>query len=345
MERETSDEDPGPGHGEASDRHLDLAGLAIRVLTMDLELDSSAQWHFGRLPPTIPNQTIPNPALPDPAIAVSLQKSSASAAPPAASDAYRIARMRLDPQGDRLRIHHDEGAWADIGPDTIRLHFHGPEQLHWLCARQLLFMALSWSLSFHQRAIIHGALLARDERSLLVLGGTGQGKSTMAVAALCRGWDVHADDMVIAHVVDGDCRLWGVPKRLSAPSASIEALLEASPGGLQRHDLQPVPGDPRERVFLPLSLLAHHRTTPSSIAIVGHHRGLGVIRPLTSRDTQEAVLEAAGMAEHPDALRRIFPAVARVGTLPGVRTLHAADPSRRIDVANGFLSQLLDPEG
>ena len=45
-------------------------------------------------------------------------------------------------------------------------------------------------------AIVHGAAVARDGRAAVIVGASGEGKSTLALGLAARGWLHLADDLV-----------------------------------------------------------------------------------------------------------------------------------------------------
>ena len=84
------------------------------------------------------------------------------------------------------------------------------------------------------RLAFHGALVARADAGILILGAPASGKSTLALALWQRGWTLRGDDTTL---VDGDSTAaWPCPRRVSVRHGSRPLLgdalwrnIEASP--------------------------------------------------------------------------------------------------------------------
>ena len=307
-----------------------LGGVELSVHCHDSELEQLCDWHFARLP-TLPTKRGSH-AL---SIAVRLGNESSATQPSGRPNAtQRVARMQVNHGDDRLHVSHDHGGAAYASHDLIDIAIWSRPDERWLCLRQLLFMTLSWSLAMTGRPILHGALIGSGTRGVLILGNTGAGKSTFALAGLAAGLDVHSDDLVMASTsLDGQLSLRGIPKRLSV-----------SPDGPHTQSVSPtlVPADPRGRVFLPLDRLAHGPIDEVRIAVAGHDHGSGRIERLGALDTLGSVLNSFEFASAPALLKRCFPLLARLGKQPGFTALHAAAAERRVEVAGQLLEQLLE---
>jgi hypothetical protein len=66
------------------------------------------------------------------------------------------------------------------------------------------------------RIPLHGAMIARGSRAVILAGPTGRGKSTVAYQALRRGWQVLADDGVYIQSTP-TLRVWARPSALLLP--------------------------------------------------------------------------------------------------------------------------------
>ena len=113
---------------------------------------------------------------------------------------------------------------------------------------------------------LHGSAVAIGASGLLILGGSGTGKSSLALALIARGADLVADDRV---ELRGD----GEAVRL-APPASIAGLVEARGLGLLR-----LP----HRTDVALALVADlERPAPARLPSRAMHRLHGCEVPLLS---------------------------------------------------------------
>src|SRR5581483_1944964 len=69
-------------------------------------------------------------------------------------------------------------------------------------------------LAPHGRFLLHGGAIQRDGQAVLVLGGSGKGKTTLTFGALRAGWGVLSDDLVAVRA-DGEAAVvTGLPKAL-----------------------------------------------------------------------------------------------------------------------------------
>ena len=132
-----------------------------------------------------------------------------------------IARhgMRIDfarvAEGGAEAVFSDDGA---AGEDL--------EVVRWRGVRKLLFLGLVPRMLARECSMVHGALMERNGRGVLLCGPSGIGKSTTARRMADEGFDVHADDCFLLRR-DGNGKYWARP----LPTWSIylfgkEALVE-----------------------------------------------------------------------------------------------------------------------
>lgn len=163
---------------------------------------------------------------------------------------------RVDPCGPAL-VDGDVQAWWDDQltlahgglTATVRgdvAHVGGEQHNPARGFRQLLPYLLTDLLGRHDRFVLHAGAVQRNDRAVLVLGGTGAGKSTTVVAAMADGWRVLSDDLVAVRRTATGVDVAGIPRPMAVP-ADVAARLGVA--------AEPIDGDPRQRVLVeaPLS--------------------------------------------------------------------------------------------
>lgn len=174
------------------------------------------------------------------------------------------------------------------------------------------------------RIMVHGAVVARDESALLVIGGSGAGKSTAAIAAMAHGWDLLTDDLAVAQPGAGTVR--GVARRPRLPAGL--AARHGITGRVERGG--------RRRVVLPSTTLSLGSRNLVGMVMVGHGEA-GRLERLEPGDLH-AIDSALAVPAFTPVIRRHLAPVAALVSIPAFRLLHAADESLRIERA----AQLLD---
>src|SRR5438876_94714 len=86
---------------------------------------------------------------------------------------------------------------ARITPTAMVVSGHARDPV--VAFRRIFATAIAHLLAWHDRHVLHAAAIAVDTGCILVLGGTGAGKSTVALAALRSRWRVLGDDLVALH--------------------------------------------------------------------------------------------------------------------------------------------------
>jgi hypothetical protein len=121
----------------------------------------------------------------------------ASAEPP------RVWRIDPIPGGDTVTWRITGGPGGDaLAHESIRA-----------AVRSVEFLAVQEFFAWPLACTLHGALVARSGRGVLLLGRGEAGKSTLACALWQRGWALLGDDMAL---VDARARLaWAAPRRVS----------------------------------------------------------------------------------------------------------------------------------
>jgi len=99
--------------------------------------------------------------------------------------------------------------------------------------RRLAAPLLEWGWNWcvvtqaHQYLMLHAAVLARDDRAVLLPGRPGAGKSTLCAALALTGWRLLSDEIAIIRPEDG--RIVPLPRPVSLKNESIDVIRRFSP--------------------------------------------------------------------------------------------------------------------
>jgi hypothetical protein len=229
-----------------------------------------------------------------------------------------------------LWIRSDDGLVASCDERVITIGGDAPaltREFRFVC-----LIALTHLLAQHGLHLVHGGAVVIDQRAVLVLGGTGTGKSTFAFAAHAQGLPVLADDAVIVRRGDAVVHASGVPRPISV---GADVLLDAVHGG------RPVPHDVRNRTELPPGTLA--TTVHPVVAVVvmagDGARGSGLER-MRGRDVLRMILQASASLADPIIRPELFSVAGMLARLPAWSLGHGTDPERAVDDATGRLEEL-----
>jgi hypothetical protein len=227
--------------------------------------------------------------------------------------------------GDELALRHRSGLAAVVGRDLARV---GGETDDLRQPFRRLFLPIATALlARRDRFVLHAAAVVGANGAALALGGTGAGKSTLALAALEGGWRVLADDLVVV-----------------APSAPDGAGVGPCVAGIRRpiavpDDVLPpgfdgassVIGDARRRVELaPEHLDAAWEPVHALLLVTRGATSGATATRVTNPELLGAVLDAFAAVRHPDLLRRFVPHAAALSRLDGWRFEHSGDPGNRL---------------
>jgi hypothetical protein len=202
------------------------------------------------------------------------------------------------------------------------------------------------ALLFAQQAacLVHGAAFlgdtgtpaadtpARAAGAVLVLGGSGRGKSTLVTAALSARRSVLSDDLLVLRLDAGVPSISGVPQPLALPAdqAHHPAVGTAITGD-PRSRRAPASGAPLARGTYPVAsvLLVEHSARPG-----GH------LRPVDGRAVFGRLLTSTLEGLSPGTARLAFPYAAAVARVPGWELGLPADPAIRVEAAAAWLDQV-----
>lgn len=93
----------------------------------------------------------------------------------------------------------------------------------------LLEWGLNWCVSAHalQYVTLHGAVVERNGRALLLPAPSGSGKSTLCAALTFRGWRLLSDELTLIEPASG--RIVPLPRPISLKNASIDVIRDWAP--------------------------------------------------------------------------------------------------------------------
>ena len=139
------------------------------------------------------------------------------------------------------------------------------------------FAMFEWGLNWciatiaHQFLIVHAAVVAKEDKALLLPGEPGAGKSTLCAALVSRGWRLLSDEMALIN--PHNLQITPVPRPIGLKNASIDIM--------QRFDARAVIG-PRVADTVK-GTVAHLRPPDDSIRRADTDaRPVGIVFPLYS---------------------------------------------------------------
>lgn len=162
-----------------------------------------------------------------------------------AAEPPRVRRIDPVPGGDTVTWRITGGPGGDaLTRESIRA-----------AVRSVEFLAVQDFFEWPSACTLHGALVARSGRGVLLLGRGEAGKSTLACGLWQRGWTLLGDDTALVDALAG--LAWAAPRRVSLREPSRGLLgdglwqrLLATPAGEETHEgclFNPEEVDGRER--------------------------------------------------------------------------------------------------
>jgi hypothetical protein len=188
--------------------------------------------------------------------------------------------------------------------------------------RQLFPYVVTQLLAPQGRFALHGGAIERGGRAVLVLGGTGAGKSTVVASAMRAGWRPLADDLVVLRASADSLEVCGVAKPVTVERAVAAA------SGLPFEELD---GDVRGRCQLLVDV--ERAWVPVGGTVVAAHGDVASSSwgPLTSPALTEWLLYSF-LSRHDARVRTPYLAVvAATVRRGGLELRHGVDASRRIE--------------
>lgn len=193
-------------------------------------------------------------------------------------------------------------------------------------------IALEAALRASDQVPIHAAGLTLDDRIIMVIGQSGAGKTTTALALCGAGFGLCSDDLMICRVIGDGVTAWGLPRSLKVHRRSAAMLPWTTPlltGNWSDEDEKALPlaalrgsvrvEDSRPRPVVAIGLLERTGSAQSGLGSVGQAEMLAIAAADHIRTSRQGVLP--GHASRLAALAAIF------RRLPAHRILAGADPT------------------
>jgi hypothetical protein len=237
--------------------------------------------------------------------------------------------MRVWRRGPGLFLEDASGVRAQV--TGSRCHIGGQCADLSLAFHRLFFPAVTHLVARYERFVLHGAAIVRSSAAWVVLGRSGTGKSTLAMAALASGWRLLGDDMVVVRAGPegvGNLEVAGITRRTAIPGD-----LGPRPPGSRA-----VLDDPRNRWELPAGALTPGWFPIRGVILVGHAAGAsGDLEPASPASVLYAVLGSFFSVGEPPLLRRFFPHAAALSRLQGWKLGHGCLTGTRLGEAQRLL--------
>jgi hypothetical protein len=252
-----------------------IDGLPIRV---------RVEGHVERLAPFL--HALPEaPRVDVPAIDVELAWSDDDRGPRAIEPAFfqGVVRVGVIEDGWVLR---GAGAWLTVRRTEGTTRIAGgcraaPDSIA-IFTRRTLFMALALALREHARFHLHAAMVADGERAWLLVGSSGRGKSTTALALAKSGMTALADDFVAVTAKGGAVP---VPRAFHLSARTRQAFPSLCPS-------EPLPDADRHAVVV-APREARRRDVSAVICLEGVSERTQVLRASASEVLGRLVEESA----------------------------------------------------
>ena len=229
-------------------------------------------------------------------------------------------------QGSKLYLEHKSGlrAWAR----TSTAEIGGTDREGVLAP--VLHRVVTHLVGHQGRYLIHAGAIANRSAAYLVMGDSGLGKSTLALAALRSGWKLLSDDLSLLRLSASRIEVWGVPR---PPSVPMEVASESRDFGVEAPDW-------RGRLTLSPDCLSQGWLPVGGVILSGHADGpLSQLRAITGPVVREAALRAF-VSISPVLLKRWLAIVDDISSLPKWKLLHGTDPDTRVAGAGRLLRKV-----
>ena len=298
---------------------VDVGGVAMRLSASDRPRATAVAALF--------RHALPSSAVPECVVRFTTDQFAVpSTAPATLLDGLELWR----PEPGELVLRSTNGLIARVSENEIAVAGDAPALAREF--RYVAMIALTHVLASRGRHVLHGGAVVCDDRALLVLGGSGTGKSTLVLAALRSGWSALTDDLVAVQRRDGTVVALGLPRPISVPR---DVVVDEFAQGVA------VPEDARDRIELPAATLTTSSHAVAGVIVVsrGGHV-MASLEPVAAHAALRLILGASASLADPQLLRDVFAIAAAIARLPAWSLQHGSDPSSRLDEASLRLADI-----
>lgn len=149
----------------------------------------------------------------------------------AQADSGRYGTRHVPTGSHEFWIHEDDsGVHVSIGDESAAITMYGEPFSAWLA----LHGALTEALCASRLIRLHAAAMGKEERTMVLLGPSGRGKSTTLLRGLAAGWQPIAEDG--CWLEPGQLRVFGLDRAIRLWPDAVDVLRDVNPG------LAPQPG-------------------------------------------------------------------------------------------------------
>ncbi len=135
---------------------------------------------------------------------------------------YGIYHVRPGP--NEFWVHEGEsGVLVETEPESATIMMYGEPFSAWLA----LHSGLTEALCASRLIRLHGAAMGKDDRTIVLLGPSGRGKSTTLLRGLAAGWQPIAEDGCWLEPVD--LRIFGVDRAIRLLPDALPVLADVDP--------------------------------------------------------------------------------------------------------------------
>jgi hypothetical protein len=259
------------------------------------------------------------PADADPALWVTFGTTPPPIPPGAPDQIHDDLEVWTRPDG--LWLRQRDGVTARVvGEEAV---IGGPVTNGWLVFRRVFLWVMGHLLAARDRYLLHAAAVGREGAALLVLGASGQGKSTVCYAALDDGWRILSDDHVAIRTGPAGPEVSGIPKPPAVPGELVTGV--PNPG-------REMVGDPRRRFELGAEVTGRGFFPVAATVLPHHHdQPKGAVAPGDAATVLQTVVGSCAVATDRPTLARLFPLASAIGRLPIYRLGLSVDATNRVD--------------
>lgn len=138
--------------------------------------------------------------------------------------------------------------WNPLAARQVQVEINGEQPFDPMSASFSLPMmetGLNWFIARYStsRLLFHAAVVARDDRAILLPGESGAGKSTLCAALMADGWRLLSDEFAMLAPEDG--RIYPHPRPISLKEKSIDIVGKLMPTA---YFSEPVDGTTKGRI-------------------------------------------------------------------------------------------------